>query len=87
LEGTTWKGTDSDGTAWSFEYRRGGALHYVLSGSPHDNGTWKQDGATVVMETNDHYADYTGEIRGSQMTGSAHNTAGKSWTWVLDRQP
>jgi hypothetical protein len=65
LEGTTWKGTDSDGTEWSFEYRRGGALHYVLSGAPHDNGTWKQDGATVVMETNDHYADYTGEIRGS----------------------
>ncbi len=87
LEGTTWAGPDSDGIPWSFTYRSGGALHYSLSGSEYDNGTWKQDGARVIMETNGHYADFTGTIRGSKITGSAHNKAGKSWTWVAEKQP
>lgn len=86
LEGTTWAGPDSDGTPWSFTYKPGGALHYSLAGSEQDSGTWKQHGSKVIMETNDHYADFTGTIEGNTITGSAHNRAGKAWTWVAERQ-
>jgi hypothetical protein len=86
IAGTKWIGKESDGEALTCEFQRGGTLDYTdpdASQRTYRNGTWRQDGASVYMETNHKYAEYRGQIAGTLMSGTAKNIKGKSWTWKL----
>lgn len=82
LEGTIWSATDSDGERWMFHFEKGGILHYGLNGPTYRNGTWRQDGMRLYMETNKRYAEFHGTIRGDRIVGRAANVARKHWTWA-----
>jgi hypothetical protein len=86
VAGTTWSGTDSDGAHYVFTFEPDGALAYTSPTGSYRNGTWTQSGATVSWETNNHYADYKGEVRGDTMSGRASNVTGLEWTWRVTRQ-
>lgn len=85
LDGTIWVGSNHEG-AITFEFLVGGILRYSTAHGTWTNGTWLQEGNTVTMEMNDHYADYSGQIRGTRLSGTGHNRAGARWDWRADRQ-
>ena len=62
---------ESDGTSIEFYFRVNGALHYKTPTGFHKNGTWKQNGRIIYMETNKKYAEYRGQISGGRMSGKA----------------
>jgi len=86
VSGTTWVGTDSDGDYYEYTFRPDGALYYKSPSGFWTNGTWKQDGNSIYMETNKKYSEYQGTITGTHMEGRAWNVVNKHWTWVADLQ-
>jgi hypothetical protein len=86
IAGTRWSGIDSDKDHYLFEFRRDGSLHYESPSGKYDDGSWKQSGQRIEWEVNDHYAEYEATLESaSRMTGSAHNKAGHTWTFTLDK--
>jgi uncharacterized protein (TIGR02996 family) len=84
LTGTVWKGRDDDGFL-ILRFMDGGVLNYSQSSGTFQNGTWIQRGSAVVMETNNHYADYHGVIVGDRIRGLAHNIVRKRWAFSVAR--
>ncbi|MGO9316968.1 MAG: hypothetical protein ACLPXT_02885 [Terracidiphilus sp.] len=84
VSGTTWVGTDSDGDYYEYTFQADGALHYKSPSGFWTNGTWKQDGDSIYMETNNKYSEYQGRITGTHIEGNAWNIKGRKWTWVAD---
>jgi hypothetical protein len=85
LDGTAWRGENYEG-ALQLEFLVGGILRYTSFNGTFSNGTWHQEANLVTFEMNSHYADYTGHIRGSQMSGAAHNSTGRTWDWAATRE-
>ncbi len=81
VAGTVWAGADSEGDYYEYHFQEGGALHYKSPSGLHKNGTWKQDGNSIYMETNKKFSERTGTIAGNQMHGTAKNIKGETWTW------
>ena len=81
LAGTLWTGPSADGGTMHCEFKSGGKMS--LSAAP---ATWQQEGAAVTMEVNNGYANYTGTIDGSTMSGTASNAAGNKWEWSITRK-
>ena len=86
ISGTTWAGKDSDGDYYEYTFQPGGTLSYKSPSGVHTNGTWKQDGNSIYMETNNKYSEYKGQISGTHMAGNAWNVKNLKWTWVADLQ-
>jgi hypothetical protein len=87
LVGTVWVGSETvTGGPLTLDFRKDGLLVYTTQSGTWDNGRWKQDGSTVLWDTNNHYADYEGTITGGRMEGSAHNKPGESWTWSVEKR-
>ena len=86
VDATTWVGSDHEG-ALTLEFLVGGSLRYTKPSGTWTNGTWSQQGNTITFEMNSHYADYTGQIRGTHVSGTGQNTRGARWEWRADRQP
>jgi len=84
VSGTTWVGTDSDGDYYEYHFQTDGALYYKSPSGFHRTGTWKQDGDSIYMETNNKYSEYQGRISGTHMEGNAWSINGRKWTWVAD---
>jgi hypothetical protein len=85
VEGTVWKGECSDepNVVFIARFERGGVLCYTCRSGTYRNGTWKQDGASIYMETNNRYAEFRGVLRGDRITGEAANVAGLKWKWEV----
>jgi hypothetical protein len=86
VAGTTWAGTDSDGDYYEYYFQANGALHYKSPGGFYKNGSWKQDGDKIYMETNKKYAERQGLISGAHMEGKAWNVKGQTWTWQAQKR-
>jgi len=86
IAGTRWAGADSDGDHYVYTFRPDGSLHYQSPSGFWKNGTWKQDGDRIYMETNKRFAEYTGVIRGNRMEGKAWNIKNHRWTWSAVKQ-
>jgi outer membrane biogenesis lipoprotein LolB len=84
VSGTTWVGTDSDGDYYEYSFQADGALYYKSPSGFYKHGTWKQDGDSIYMETNDKYSEYQGRITGTHIEGNAWNVKDLKWTWVAD---
>ena len=78
VSGTTWVGTDSDNDYYEYTFQADGALYYMSPSGFWKNGTWKQDGDSIYMETNNKYSEYQGRIIGTHIEGSrpAEHTSG-----------
>jgi hypothetical protein len=85
VDGTRWTGSDHEGPL-TLEFLVGGILRYTKPSGTYTNGTWEQHSNTITFETNSHYADWTGEIRGRRMTGTGHNRQGARWDWRAERE-
>ena len=85
LDGTRWQGTAIDGPV-TLEFLVGGFLRYTTANGTFANGSWHQDGNAVTFEMNSHYADYTGHIHGTRMSGRGENRAGRTFDWEATRQ-
>jgi uncharacterized protein (TIGR02996 family) len=85
LAGTCWAGTDSRGSHYIWRYLPGGALNYTSDSGTYQNGTWRQIGNHVIMETNRRYADYLGFVGGDWIHGKAENVTDLKWTWKVKR--
>lgn len=84
---TSWDVIESDGTVCVFYFRDKGLLAYDSNDNYYENGRWSvgKDGR-VHIDTNDHYADYTGTIKGDKISGDAWNVNGLKWTWKGTRR-
>ncbi len=85
VAGTVWGGTDSDGDYYEYHFEADGSLSYKAPQGFFKNGTWKQNGDAIYMETNQKFAERQGRISGSHMEGNAWNIRGEKWTWVADK--
>jgi hypothetical protein len=85
LLGTTWEGEGLDG-AITFEFLPDGVLRYTTAENSYTNGTWQQAGHLVSFEMNGRFAEWSGRIAASRMTGSAQNGAGRRWNWQATRR-
>ncbi len=83
VEDTLWNWRDSDDAEESYRwhFRAGGLLAYDSESGSWENGSWSCDGATLRIETNDHYADYVGYVRPNEVRGTARNVTGYGWSW------
>ena len=86
VAGTTWVGTDSDGDYYEYYFQPDGSLHYKSATGFWKNGSWKQDGDAIYMETNKKYAERQGRISGAHMQGEGWNVKGRKWTWEADKK-
>jgi hypothetical protein len=87
VAGTVWAGTDSDGDYYEYHFQEDGSLHYKSPQGFFTAGTWKQQGMSIYMETNNKYAERQGTITGNHMEGNAWNKAGHRWTWKAEKKP
>lgn len=85
LEGTVWRGQWLDGQTVTLRFDKGGVLEYSYPLGTFRNGTWKQEGASVYMETNKKYAEFRGVLLSGRISGKASNVAGAKWTWHIQR--
>ncbi len=88
LSGTTWEGETSNGYYfYNSTFMADGTFKYSYKGentvTDLTNATWIQEGKTVKIEFNNHFADYTGTLEGEILRGTATNVKGNSWTWEL----
>ncbi len=86
VEGTQWTGSDSHGHLYTYDFLADGKLRYKSHTGIYDNGTWKQEGASIYMEMNGRYTEFNGTIRGQRMTGRASNRKGERWRWQATRR-
>jgi serine/threonine protein kinase len=86
LVGTTWKVTDSAGDHYVFMFQSDGVLHYEAGRGLRKNGTWKKNGNTINIETNNGYATLEGTLSGNEMSGDGSSTNGESWTWRAESE-
>ena len=88
LEGTYWSGLDSDGDFYTYRFFPGGHLGYTSPSGTYMGATdaWIQDRSSIQMSINNAYSIRNGTISGDQMSGSARNMAGHTWTWTATRQ-
>jgi hypothetical protein len=89
LTGTTWAsliGPERPGRYESgIEFRAENVLFEVFNGID-ANGSWKQDGQTVLMQINNCEAMYQGRIGGDEITGHWWNEMGEQTLWTAHRK-
>jgi hypothetical protein len=80
LAGTSWVAEDG-GELYVYRFEPDGTFSYENTRGRWRNGTWKQDGAAVYIETNRRYAERKGTITGDVLEGTAENVDKKRWTF------
>ncbi|MEQ1784040.1 MAG: hypothetical protein ABMA14_22005 [Hyphomonadaceae bacterium] len=76
---------DGDAYAPITQFRPDGVMLYGYGGKLYDNGRWSIEGASLHMDTNNHYADYDGAFDGTAGKGTMKNEANNTGTWTLER--
>jgi hypothetical protein len=85
VDGTRWVGTYHEG-ALTLEFLVGGILRYTIPSGTWTNGTWVQTSNDISFEMNARFAEFTGRIRGTTMSGTGRNRSGARWEWEAARQ-
>ncbi len=92
LAGTTWDGEigspDAPGgpARTTFEFLAGNGLAWrSRGGTTYTDGGWRQDGALVLVEVNDCYAEYEGRKEGDEIKGEFSNIEGAHDIWTAHR--
>lgn len=83
LEGTAWEGTDTLDNVCTFLFLKNGEIEYSMGNSKSRIGSWKLEGNRLMLETNNHYADYEGTAGKTEMKLEARNITGLKWTITI----
>jgi hypothetical protein len=92
--GTVWTGlsiwegapANQPSERWTVTFLPGQKLRYQTSdGRVFENGTWRQNGALVLLETNQFFSARLGTIHGDVIHGDARNQRGERGTFRLER--
>ena len=67
LQGTSWRAEDKT----IYHFKEKGILHYTTLTGTYTNGTWKQFGDAVFIETNKHFLNILGILNGKTIKGIA----------------
>ena len=93
LAGTTWEGwigsRDEKGRRdeTTFEFLADSRLAYQgAGGTRNTDGLWRQNGAAVLIEVNDCYAEYEGQIAGDEIKGQFSNEMGVRANWTARKK-
>src|SRR5256885_12258780 len=71
LEETVWEGRLIPESDVVIRLERGGVLWYRYGNTTYRNGTWKQTGDSIYIETNQHYAEFRAVVRGDRLSCEA----------------
>src|SRR5262245_58788248 len=83
LSGTSWEMLESSGEKIVWNLEPNGVLSYKSNSGFWRNGSWKQEGQELYIETNNKYYEAVGIVRGDRVdSGRFWNTAGLKGTWV-----
>jgi len=89
LKGTNWSGIDiymsSRFVPYTYRFGPNAVLTYGYQGQTYSNGTWRQNGDAVYMETNHKYSERVGLIQGKEILGVGRNVVGQTWNWSANR--
>ncbi len=86
VAGTTWAGVDFHDDHYEYIFRPNHELDYQYPGGFYTNGTWRQMGDVIYMETNHKFSERQGRIVGTHMSGNGWNVNGEKWTWQADEK-
>jgi len=78
LQGTSWRAEEGFKKT-IYHFKEKGILHYTTLTGTYRNGTWKQFGDAVFIETNKHFMNILGIINGKTIEGIAWNKHGQKW--------
>ena len=83
LSGTSWEMTESTGEKIVWNLEPNGVLSYKSNSGFWRNGSWKQTGDELYIETNNKYYEAVGNVRDDCVyNGRFWNTAGLKGTWT-----
>ena len=83
LSGTSWEMMESSGEKIVWNLEPNGVLSYKSNSGFWRNGSWKQEGEELYIETNNKYYEAVGNVRGDHVVnGRFWNTAGLKGTWT-----
>jgi hypothetical protein len=86
LTGTSWEMFESTGEKIIWNLEPNGVLSYKSNNGFWRNGSWKQTGDQLYLETNNRYYEAYGRIMGDQAEGGQFwNRAGLKGTWTGKR--
>lgn len=86
LTGSIWEETDKYGNHTVYEFFENGFLLHKKDSWNHKNkGKWSQQGESISIEINKGYANYSGTVRGDDISGNASNVKGLKWKWRFTR--
>lgn len=83
IEGTTWDAETSFRGRLEkevYEFGKGGVMAITDVNGRDTNATWKQSGACLTFEVNNHYVDFLGRIAGDELEGEIKPRFGEGWT-------
>jgi hypothetical protein len=90
LTGSVWlghahwsNGMDND---WWLQFKPNGVIGVGYWGEANDMGTWKQTGSSITFQFNDHFADYTGVMSLTEMSGTMTNIRNSNGDWNVSRE-
>ncbi|HEV3146235.1 MAG TPA: hypothetical protein VGZ47_20275 [Gemmataceae bacterium] len=87
LAGTSWEMTESSGEKITWNLEPNGVLSYKSNTGFWRNGSWKQNGQELYIETNNKYYEAVGTVYGDQVdNGRFWNTAGLKGAWTGKRK-
>ncbi|NTW83565.1 MAG: hypothetical protein HGB36_09405 [Chlorobiaceae bacterium] len=85
LSGTTWNGSDSDGTHYTLTFKQDGSLVYKSDRETIENGSWKQYNNALYYQANKRFMEALGEFADGKIEGTAWNIKQSSWFWKLSK--
>jgi len=86
LDGTHWKGTDSQKDQYDFYFLPDGELYYDTGLGLRPNGTWTAKGNSIAITVNDGFATLTAQLTGRTMMGTGSSRDGSRWSWSAQAQ-
>ena len=66
-------------------FRSDGVQVYTYNNQTYDNGRWQLTGDKLHIDTNNHFADFEGELSHNVAFGLAQNTRNETGWWTLWR--
>lgn len=89
LEGTIWRGTSSLGRDYQIEFLPKGVLRYSnwngQKVATYENTRWLLSSNNLSLDFNNGFATWQGVVAGDNISGSAQNKNGQSFTWNFKR--
>ena len=83
LTGTSWEMIESTGEKIVWNLEPNGVLSYKSNSGFWRNGSWKQTGTQLYIETNNKYYEAVGDLVGDVVeSGQCWNRAGLKATWT-----